>query len=259
MNEQQPDVAVHLVGQPDANECEKEPMMSFESNVKSTLTLLEAMRTSSCKRMIFTSTAMVYGPRVEPLREEDSPTPMNTYGHHKLIAEQLIRGYENEYGLSCTILRLFNVYGNDPWLGKDVLSIFVRRALQGEPIIVRGGSGYRDFVYVGDVARAICATLDRGTPKTTLNIGTGTKLTIRELADIVKERCEKVRIVETEGPTYGLYADISRARETLGFSPEHPRKRIPLFIDEVTRVKDPPPNELTRVNNDLVTDRCDSS
>ncbi len=132
-------VLIHLVGLPSVEYCEKNPHFSFQLNTLSVQNALEAMRRADIEKIIFASSAAVYGySSKDPLKESDQTVPNTVYGYHKLIAEEVIKSYSNSYGLKYTILRLFNVYGGDPQTGKDIISIFIRRALKGEPLVVKG-------------------------------------------------------------------------------------------------------------------------
>src|SRR5438093_2335237 len=106
------DSIVHLVGLPAIDYCQKNPHFSFLLNVMSVQNTLEAMRMADIPKIVFASSATVYGSSSEkPLSETDRPHPTTTYGWHKLIAENTIASYAEAYGLQSTILRLFNVYG----------------------------------------------------------------------------------------------------------------------------------------------------
>jgi len=148
------DTVLHFVGLPEIGSCQRNPHLSFLLNVVSVQNTLEAMRIADIKKIVFASSASVYGIlRSEPISEIDKANPNTIYGHHKLIAENVIKSYSEQYGLDYVIFRLFNVYGSEPSLGKDVISIFLRRALRGEPLVVKGLGKFRDFVHVGDVAK----------------------------------------------------------------------------------------------------------
>ena len=130
--------AIHLIGLPTIGYCKRNPHLSFLLNVTSVHNSLEAMRKTNTERIVFASTAAVYGRAFSnlQLKETDEANPVTIYGHHKLIAEQLIKSYSESYGIEYIILRLFNVYGVNPSLGKDVISIFIRKALSKEPILI---------------------------------------------------------------------------------------------------------------------------
>jgi len=228
--EYQVDTILHLVGLPAIDSCEKNPRFSFLLNVMSVQNTLEAMRMADVKRIIFASSATVYGSQQKtPTKETDPVRPNTIYGYHKLIAEETIKSYSQAYGIEHVIFRLFNVYGANPHLGKEVISIFIRKALKGESLTVKGPNKFRDFVHVSDVAQAFLkADLNKRLSNTTLNIGSGTKTSLGQVARIVKRHFPKIEIKEEPAPDdgTGLRADISLAKKTLRFVPTEPKHGI---------------------------------
>jgi UDP-glucose 4-epimerase len=223
------DMIIHLVGLPAIEYCEKNPHFSFLLNVASVQNTLEAMRKADVKKIIFASSAAVYGLHAdEPLRETKITAPKSIYGYHKLIAEETIKAYNRSYGISYVILRLFNVYGGNPYSGKDVISIFIRRAIKNEPLLVKGPRKFRDFVHVNDVAKAFLASLREDVLNEVINIGTGEKTTLGDVAQHIKEYFNNVKIIEeqTADDGTGLYADISKAKSVLKFEPIRSREGI---------------------------------
>jgi len=226
---------VHMVGFASIPGCRENPDTSFRLNVSSVQRVLEAMRRCDVKRLIFPSTAAVYGATNGPKAEERvSPRPNNLYGCHKLAAETLIRGYAENYGLEPTIMRIFNVYGD---LDKEqgVISIFIRKTLSGEPIVVKGGNQLRDFILVGDVVEAFIKSLNNEVCcGETINVGSGVGVAIKEIAEMVQRAFPKVEIkYEANGESeYSIYADVSRMTHLLGCTPTHPKIGIPTFIEK---------------------------
>lgn len=228
--EYQVDTILHLVGLPAIDSCEKNPRFSFLLNVMSVQNTLEAMRMADVKRIIFASSATVYGSQQKaPMKETNPVCPNTIYGYHKLIAEETIKSYSQAYGIEHVILRLFNVYGANPHLGKEVISIFIRKALKGESLTVKGPDKFRDFVHVCDVAQAFLkADLDTRLSNATFNIGSGTKTTLGQVARIVQRHFPKIEIKEEPASDdgTGLRADISLAKKTLRFVPTEPKRGI---------------------------------
>ncbi len=223
------DGIIHLVGLPSIEYCQQNPQLSFQLNVLSVQNTLEAMRKTDTKRILFASSAAVYGAfKNEPAREIDTPRPNSIYGCHKHMAEESIRSYCSSYGLEYAILRLFNVYGGDPNGGKEVISTFLRRALKGESIVVRDPNKFRDFVHMNDIIHAFMKTLESGISNSTLNIGTGTKTYLRQIGEIMKEFFPKIHIDYESTPQdgTGLVADITSARNILEFAPLEPSRGI---------------------------------
>ncbi|RLI44626.1 hypothetical protein DRO69_06945 [Candidatus Bathyarchaeota archaeon] len=226
---------VHMIGLASIPNCEKSPDLSFKLNVSSVQNTLEAMRITDTKRLIFPSTAAVYGITNGPkLSELAEPKPTSVYGCHKLVAELLIQEYAENYGFDVTILRLFNVYG-DLEKEQGVISLFVKRALVNKPLIIRGGEQLRDFVHLNDVVEAFVQTLDNeATYGEIINVGSGVGMAIREVAEIVKHSFPKVE-VKYKPPNkreYSIYADISKMKALLDCNTLDPREGIPAFVEE---------------------------
>jgi len=235
VREQDVSEVVHMIGLASIPDCQKNPDVSFKLNVSSVQNMLEAMRITDTKRLIFPSTAAVYGVTDGPkLSELVEPKPTTVYGCHKLVAELLIQEYAENYGLDATILRLFNVYG-DLEKEQGVISLFVRRALTNEPLILRGGEQLRDFVHLSDVVEAFVHSLDNdATYGEIINVGSGVGVAIREVAEIVKLNFPTVEVKYKPASKgeYSIYADISKMRALLGCNTVNPRQGIPVFVEE---------------------------
>jgi len=223
------DTVIHLVGLPSIGYCEKNPHFSFLLNALSVQNTLEAMRKADIKRIVFASSAAVYGYHSKtPVKETDPTKPSTIYGYHKFIAEQMIKSYHDSYGLSYIILRLFNVFGGNPRVRKDVISIFIRNALKGKPIIVKGPNKYRDFIHINDVVDGVMKAALGKVSNITINIGTGTAITLQKLADIIKKCFPNIKVkyeIPSDDGT-GIIADITLAKKVLNFSPKDPEKGI---------------------------------
>ena len=235
LRDQEVSSIVHMVGLASIPGCRENPDTSFRLNVFSVQSVLEIMRQCDVERLVFPSTAAVYGStNGQRVEEKASPCPSNLYGCHKLAAEMLIRGYAKNYGLKPTILRIFNVYGD---LDKEqgVISIFIRKTLAGEPLVVKGGNQLRDFIPVGDVVEAFVKSLNNKTScGETINVGSGVGVAINEIAEMVQRAFPKVEVnYEANGDgEYSIYADVSRMTHLLGCTPTHPKIGIPTFIEK---------------------------
>lgn len=226
---------IHMVGLASIPSCKENPDLSHKLNVASVQAVLEAMRLNGAERLIFPSTAAVYGMTNGPRVNEEAETkPSTVYGSHKLAAEKLILQSSEKHGFKHTILRLFNVYGD---LDKEqgVVSLLLRKALSGEPLIVKGGDQLRDFVFLNNVVEAFAKSLNQATSyNQTINVGSGVGLSIKEIAAMIQRSFPQVE-TKFESATkdeYSIYADITRMKNILGCSTSDPRKRIPKFIEE---------------------------
>ncbi|MCU4975374.1 NAD-dependent epimerase/dehydratase family protein [Halobacteria archaeon AArc-m2/3/4] len=220
------DVVFHEAALVSVSRSVEDPLESHTRNATGTLTVLEAARDHDA-RVVCASSAAIYGqPDTVPISETDPTRPTSPYGLDKLALDEYTRLYHELYGLETVALRYFNVYGpgqpaNDY---SGVISIFFDRARAGEPLTVFGdGEQTRDFVFIDDVVQANLRAAVTDEVGEAYNIGTGTRVTITELAESVLEvtgsRSEIVYDDPREGDIRHSGADISKAREMLGFEP----------------------------------------
>jgi UDP-glucose 4-epimerase len=166
----------------------------MQINYGGTLHVLEYARAHGVKKVVLASSAAVYGEVDElPVSEEAKCQPMSPYGIDKYASEFALDYYASVHGVAATSLRFFNVYGprqdpSSPYSG--VISIFTDRARAGRPLTIFGdGSQTRDFVYVGDVVRAIVAAMGDGNSRLVANVGTGAEISVFELARTIVDLC----------------------------------------------------------------------
>lgn len=229
---------IHMVGLASIPACTKDPDRSFRLNVSSVHSILEAMRMNGAKRLVFPSTAAVYGDVAEPKVDEGlRPEPTSIYGCHKLAAETLIRGYAKDYGIDTTILRIFNVYG-DFLTEQGVISTFIRRVMQRKPLIVNGGEQLRDFIHLNSVVDAFIRSLGNAAAyQKIINVGSGLGLSINQIAGMVCEVFPNTEVVygTPQNGEYSIYADVSKMRNLLGCEAMDPRLHIPRFVRSCKR------------------------
>ena len=202
-----------------------DPRKAHRINVNGTLNVLDAARDSDVKRVVNASSSSVYGkPEYLPYDEEHPTQPVSPYGASKVSAEHYARVYSEVYGLPTVSLRYFTVYG--PRMRPNMaFTNFVSRCLHGEsPIIYGDGSQTRDFTYVEDVADANEALLEQDDADgEVVNIGSGGRITIDELARVIRDEIDpSIEIVyeETrEGDAEHTHADVSKAGELLEYEP----------------------------------------
>ena len=206
----------------------KDPLFDAEVNVLGVLGLMEAGRRNGLRKFIHVSSGgTVYGaPRKLPCTEDYPILPESPYGITKAVGEDYLRFMAIESGLDWTVLRYSNVYGprQVPHGEAGVVSIFINRLLKGEPCTIFGdGSIIRDYVFVGDVARANVLALKKGSRRA-YNIGTNRPTNVRQLyASIIKAMGLKVKPVfgpPRAGDLKANYLSYARARRELGWSPK---------------------------------------
>lgn len=211
----------------------KDPLLTNEINVVGTLNLLKAAADTGVERFVFASSAAVYSerPNAPEKRENEASSPKSPYGVSKLAAEKYARSFYEVYGLETVGLRYFNVYG--PRQSFDIESayggaivLFFNRLLRNMPPIVYGDGGQtRDFIYIQDIVEAnILALTRKKTAGEILNIGTGTRISVNQVAKTLKHLLKKEKLENIyDKPRLGDirhgYANINKARKILGFNP----------------------------------------
>jgi UDP-glucose 4-epimerase len=225
------DAIMHLAAQIHVDRSLVDPEHTYEVNVLGTLNVLELARLHDVGKVIHASTSEVYGtaqmspmPETHPL---DAPHP---YGASKIAADRMCYAYHQTYGMPVYITRCFNMYGpkqKDSGYG-GVISIFTRRIMNNMPPIIYGtGDQTRDYLYVKDAVKAYDLILNSknkiaGVP---INFGTGHDLKIKTIAEqilkLLKKDLKPVHVSPRPGEVEHLIADISRAKELLGFKPEY--------------------------------------
>ena len=178
------DAVMHLAAVVSVPVSVERPLFAHAVNATGTLNVLDAARRAGVRRVAYASSAAVYGAIADlPAREEAPLVPSSPYGSQKRYNEEAARLATELYGLETVGLRYFNVYGprqdpRSPYSG--VLSIFIDRLLAGEPVAIHGdGMQTRDFVFVGDVARAnVAALTGTGGSGLAFNVGTGRETSV---------------------------------------------------------------------------------
>ena len=184
----------HLAAIVSVQESIENPLLSNEVNVKGTLNILEASRKNDVKRVVFSSSAAVYGDEPTLPKDENSITkPISPYGYEKLMGEYYMKLYNELYDLETVILRYFNVYGSRQNSKSDysgVISIFEESFKNAKsPNIYGNGEQYRDFVYVKDVVKAnIKAMNTRNISGKIICVGTGKKTSINDLVKFLNKK-----------------------------------------------------------------------
>lgn len=224
------DYVVHLAAQTMVHKSLEMPDYDCDVNISGTVNILEACRKTNVKRIIFSSTAAVYG-NVEslPVMEAAATAPTSFYGLSKLTCENYLALYHQLYGLEYVALRYANVYGERQGDGGEggVISIFTRKIYSGEPVVIFGdGSQTRDFIYVGDIAAANYQSLLTVHPNHVYNISTQTETSVNTLIEYMGKVAGKAVHKSSgplrEGDIYKSSLSNAAARQNLSWSPSMP-------------------------------------
>ncbi|PYZ92854.1 glucose-1-phosphate thymidylyltransferase [Salipaludibacillus keqinensis] len=194
-------------------------------NIYATQKLLEAVRDSEVKKMIYASSSSIYGTMNGPTLEDKIPAPFSPYGVTKLSAEHLCQLYYRNYGIPVVSLRYFTVFG--PRQRPDMaIHRFIKNIIEEKPITVYGqGNQTRDFTYISDVIDANMRALELGGPGEVYNVGGGTKIALLDLIEMIERVTgKKAKIVfnsKQPGDAEHTWADITKAQNELQYNPAY--------------------------------------
>jgi UDP-glucose 4-epimerase len=224
-----PDALSHQAAQMDVRRSVREPDFDADVNVVGTIRLLESCKEYDVQKIIFASTGgAVYGEqRAFPAPEDHPQYPVSPYGVSKLAGERYLYFYRVQYGLSDVALRYANVYGprQDPHGEAGVVAIFCGNLAQNKTSTINGtGEQTRDYVFVGDVARANVVALESEASLGAYNVGTGIETSVNELYELLREVSGR-DLPPKHGPAKSgeqlrSSVDPSKAAEFLGWRPE---------------------------------------
>jgi UDP-glucose 4-epimerase len=222
-----PEIVNHHAAQHSVAVSTKDPRLDARVNVLGLLNVLTNCTRVNAHKIIFASSAATYGtPAHLPLNEESIQLPEAPYGITKMVAEHYLRYWQNAHGLNYTILRYGNVYGprQDPNGEAGVIAIFTNRFLTHEGVRIDwDGEQRKDYVYVGDVARANVLSLTNG-DNDIFCIGTGQPVSVNQiyttLARITSFEPPITKAPRRPGDIYQTYFDHSKAKHVLGWKPE---------------------------------------
>lgn len=219
---------VHCAAQVSVERSTEDPVTDAQTNVLGTVNMLHASARSGVRRFVYISSAAVYGdPRAVPIGEDHPTEPMSNYGASKLSGERFTLAYGHTTGMEVVVVRPFNFYSPradpmSPYSG--VITKFVERVRRGEPPIIEGdGLQTRDFIHARDVASMVANVVDApGISGTVFNCGSGRSTSVLELAKTTiaasGRRLEPAFTSPRKGDIRHSLADVSRAKEVLGFS-----------------------------------------
>jgi UDP-glucose 4-epimerase len=225
-DKERPDAVSHQAAKANVRESMEKPILYADVNVLGSLNLLEMARAYSVKKIVYASSGgACYGEPVYVPADENHPVnPLDPYGASKHHVEHYLYLYWLNYKLPYTVLRYANVYGprQDPLGEAGVVAIFTGKMLQGEqPVIYGTGEKERDFVYVGDVARANVLALTGTTG--IFNIGAGVGTSINTVFGEVKKATGYKGVVaygpDKMGEVFRIYLNADKAKKELGWQP----------------------------------------
>lgn len=224
----QPDIVIHHAAQVSVNKSLVDPLLDQELNIRGTLNLLQSCVKSGVKKIIYASSAAVYGPpQYLPVNEEHVKVPTSFYGISKYVPESYIKIYSDLYDLDYTILRYANVYGpRQDHLGEGgVISIFINNVLESKSLTIYGdGLQTRDFIFVKDVVSANVAALNAGSRKT-MNISTNYQVSLNELINIISvvtnQTIQSIYLDSKAGDIKDSCLDNKSVMDELGWMPEY--------------------------------------
>ncbi len=236
------DAVMHFAALSLVGESVAEPALYFRNNVAGTLSLLDAMRGAGVARLIFSSTAAVYGQPVStPIYEDAELRPINPYGESKLMVETMLRRYDEAYGLRAVALRYFNAAGAAGRLGEDhhpethlipnVLAVALGHAAAvrvfGTDYPTADGTAMRDYIHVSDLARAHIMALEVTSERSAVyNLGNGLGFSVRQVVEAARAVTgHPIPVEEVErrsGDPAVLVAASERIQQQLGWQPRFP-------------------------------------
>lgn len=225
---EKPEIVIHAAAQVDVRKSLDDPTYDAVSNILGTINVLECCRIWGVRKLIYSSSAAVYGnPQYLGIDEEHPARPISNYGVSKYAAEKYIQSYHALYGLDYTILRYSNVFG--PRQGSSgeggVIYKFLNNIFNGrQPVIYGSGEQTRDFIFADDVARANLLAVDRGS-KGIFNISTGQRHSINNMLSIicrlVSDNISPLRAGAIEGDILHSCLDNRKARDMLRWKPTY--------------------------------------
>jgi len=221
------DCIVHLAARAGVRPSLSEPQLYTETNINGTLNLLELARNHNVKQFVFGSSSSVYGINAHVPFSENDPIrqPISPYAATKAAGELLCHTYSHLYGLRCVCLRFFTVYG--PRQRPDLaIHKFAKLISEGKPIPVFGdGNTRRDYTYIADIIDGVVAAIHYDhTNYDIFNLGESRTVELNELISLLERELDMPAIIDRQPPQPGdvpqTFADISKARASLGYDPK---------------------------------------
>jgi len=232
------DTVIHIAARAGVRPSIEKPELYYDVNVRGTLTLLEAMKEYDVKKMIFASSSSVYGNNKKvPFSEDDNVDfPISPYAATKKTCELMCHNYHHLYGFNIFCLRFFTVYG--PRQRPEMaIHDFARKIINGDKITLFGdGNSKRDYTYIDDIISGITGAIDNLEGYEIINLGNSDTITLNDLVRMLEhatgEKAITERLPKQPGDVDITYADITKARNLLGYNPQYPVERgLIEFVD----------------------------
>lgn len=236
------DAVIHMVAHSLVGESVKDPGKYFRNNVVNGMNLLNVMLKNGCKKIVFSSSAAVYGePKRVPIKEDDETKPTNSYGESKLMFERIMEWYSKAYGLNYASLRYFNAAGCDEEYGEHhdpethLIPIIMQAALgqrkeleiYGTDYPTKDGTCIRDYIHVLDLADAHILALEKNG---IYNLGSEKGYSVKEIIETARKITEKEiptkEIARRAGDPAVLVASSEKIKKELGWKTEYELKDI---------------------------------
>ncbi|MFA5204700.1 MAG: UDP-glucose 4-epimerase GalE [Lentisphaeria bacterium] len=234
---ERPQGVIHFAAFIEVGESMRDAGLYFHNNVANGLNLLDAAVDCGVRKLVFSSTAAVYGmPATVPIPESEPTKPINAYGESKLIFEKILRWYHEVHGLAYTALRYFNAAGATEQRGEDhhpeshLIPIILQAAMKQRPHVQVFGEDYptpdgtciRDYIHVSDLAQAHLLALESPLCGS-FNVGSGSGFSVKEIIQVAREITgQPIPVVvapRRPGDPPRLVSDSARARAELGWKP----------------------------------------
>ena len=220
---------LHEAAIPSVPRSVQDPITSNRANITATLNILVAARDAGVRRLVYAASSSAYGDTPTlPKREDMPPHPLSPYALQKLVGEQYCQMFTELYGFATVSIRYFNVFGprqdpGSPYSG--VISLFATALLDGrQPTIYGDGEQTRDFTYVANVVDGVLRACEApNAAGQVINVATGGRISLNELLSVMKRiarsTVEPVYVAARAGDVRDSQADITKAREMLGYTP----------------------------------------
>ena len=216
---------VHLAARTGVRDSVENPEDYLKVNVIGALNVLDLCVAAGVKGAVFASSSSVYGKNPVPFRETmPTNSPLSPYAASKIAMEALVHSYSHVHGLNANVLRFFTVYGPR---GRQDMAVFrfAKLITRGKPLTIFGdGSSKRDFTYVGDIVNGIMLALVKCNGFNVFNLGCSSPVEVRRIVSLLEENLGKKAAVVNAGANSAdvdeTFADISKARAELGYSPK---------------------------------------